>query len=320
MNQVFVPALASSRQDLASSWQLAEPLLHKGYNRGLMLLLRGGLIGLQDTGQAQLENLAYLKQDYADGDIAVMLSNIPLRDIDILHNLPGALVYINKAVDFAKKIPFGARKIVTFHLNSLVDEPEFLSLSPEQWRLKFTAEILPGLKLAAQYAKDKGIELKVETVPVPEFGDSADPELRRLRNPFYLTHFWGFDQVRQSGLGICLDICHNRTIYQTARASSRAGLLFESDALSLQKKTLLDDVASLHSSDIAHLNDGAGMFDRQGGTFKEGVTLGEGDIQELPQIINELNNKKIAFVLEINETDFINRPNTKRSLEYLFKL
>ena len=93
----------------------------------------------------------------------------------------------------------------------------------------------------------------------------------------------------------------------------------------LKNKNLFDDVKKLESSDLIHLNDGAGIYSRnEDGTvasvFYEGVALGHGDIKNLREIVNYLNSNKIPWVLEVNEEgDFNNRPGSKKSIEWLLK-
>ena len=119
-------------------------------------------------------------------------------------------------------------------------------------------------------------------------------------------------------MGICLDICHNRTIYLNVNRGNSRNLLHPDDFQKLKSKSLFDDIINLKSDDLVHLNDGSGFYSgNEKTTFKEGLALGEGDIQELPKIVKYLNENKIPFVLEINETDFNNRPNTKKSIDYL---
>ena len=130
----------------------------------------------------------------------------------------------------------------------------------------------------------------------------------------------GEGSVRAADLGICLDVCHARTVYQAVYSDVR-GLMFEEDIKSTRadRGTLNDE---LFDGDIrlVHLNDGLGRFTPEGGVFKEGVALGQGDIGEMPKIIDHLNNAMIPFVLEINETDFDARPNTRESINYLLRL
>ena len=141
--------------------------------------------------------------------------------------------------------------------------------------------------------------------------------MNELRSPFYLTHILGFNEIRSCGLGICLDLCHNRTIYNGALSGDKENLLHTSDKANLKGKSLSDDIKDFNRTDIVHLNDGTGYYDSEGKVFYEGIALGEGDIKNLPEIINHLNLNKIAFVIEVNEKEFEFRANTRRSIDYL---
>ena len=328
-NQVFVPTVAKFSDDIRRSWCIQEPLVQAGYQPGLMLVILKGLQGVTADAEVQIENLKGMKEEYGDRPVVVMLSNIPLDQMDWLHNTEFAAGHVKAGVDFAKALPIGKRRIVTFHLNSLVKEKDFLAQSAAQWRELFKSRIAPWLKNAAQYAASHNVELEVETVPVPEYGDWLESKdfsylghhVRHLRNPFYLTSSWGFQELRQLGYGICLDLCHTHTIYKTARQANSYGIIFDEDKKVLAAKGLGDDVATLQLSDLVHLNDGRGLFTRDGSVFEEGVALGQGDIDNLAAIIGQLNERGIPFVIEVDEHgDFKNRPGTQASIEYLVKL
>jgi len=109
-----------------------------------------------------------------------------------------------------------------------------------------------------------------------------------------------------------------------AREEDITGLLYESDVKILKTKNLMNDVITLQQGDLVHLSDLFGNYSRQNNNiFSEGVELGKGNIGDevLKKIIKHLNKTKIPFVLEINEeTDWINRPNTKASIEYILRI
>jgi len=325
-NQLFIPTVAEYADDIQTSLEIQQPLVERGYTPGLMLVIKGGRKGitLDATVQKQYANLKQI-QSYL-GTIVTMLSNIPLEEIDFLHNPEYSAEHVKRGVDFSRGLPIGERKLLTFHLNSLVTSDEYSGKNRTAWRNKFHGTIRPVLQEIAEYSKDNGVEIKVETVPVPEFGDIPSADERKyqgvkwneIRNPFYLTGQWGFEQIYDAGLGICLDLCHNRTIYEIVKEGDSDAILHEEDREELLQRELFDDVRSLHETDLAHVNDGDGIYSKQNQTIhREGVALGYGDIGDLREMINHLNNRKISYVLEINETDFKNRLNTKTSIEYL---
>lgn len=307
MNQILIPTVAKFPKDIEKSWALAKSIV--GYHSGLMLLIQNGMQGVfGGDAEVQKQNLQSFAEEYGDNLIVVMLSNIPIWDVDFFHNTDGALAHVKGGVDFAKSLGVGGKKVVTFHLNTLLNPGEFLKTSLNFKKI-FDERIAPVLLEVSEYASKNGVELNVETVPNPEFGDLAvtdereylGTKLRDLRNPYLIS--WdasivSFHKLRELGLGICLDMCHSQML----------GV------------DLLEEVKNLLPTDLVHLNDGSGEFTEEGGCFKEGVTLGEGDISNLSEIIKELNKKNIPMVLEINETDFVNRPNTKTSIEFLLKI
>ncbi len=322
--------MAKFPDDILGSWRIQEPLVAAGYQRGLMLVMVGGIKAVTIDAEIQLKNLEVLKNEYGDAPIVTMLSSNPLEDIDWLEQTETALFHVKAGVDFARRLPIGGRRIITCHLASLVPEEVFLSQTLSHWRRRFDNDVAPALKETADYAKFKGVELKLETVPVPEYGDWAaegkflyhGQDVRNLRNPFYMTHQWGFEQMRNLGWGICLDICHNRTIYQTARKKDGrwAGIIFAEDQPHFSKAEVIRDVQALTFPDIVHFNDGAGEFTHEGGRFKEGVVPGQGDIKNLPMILDFLNRRQIPFVIEVDEAgDFKNRPGTKATIEWILK-
>ncbi len=330
-NTTFVPCVAKFLNDIQRSWDILEPLVTAGYQRGLMLVMRGGMEGVTTHADVQLKNLEeILGNEYGDAPIVTMLSSDPREGNSWLTQTATALKHVKAGVDFASRLPVGKRRIVTCHLGSLVTEDTFLSQNSDQWRAQFQREIAPYLKEASQYAKDAKVELKLETVPVPEYGDlAADGKIRYhgenvcdLRNPFYMHRDWGFQEMHEVGWGICLDICHTRTLSQAARMqeASWAGIIFAEDQPRLCLATVLDDVKALRLTDIVHFNDGAGEFTHEGGRFKEGVVPGQGDIADLPKILRLLNLWKIPFVIEVDEDgDFKNRPGTKATIEWILK-
>ncbi len=327
-NLVFVPTVAEFESDIGGSFEIGSLLQEAGYDFGFMLVIRGGLKGVTgEKRKLQYANLEKIQERYGNKPVVIMLSNLPIGEIDFLHNTEVAIRHVNAGILFAEELPIGSSRTVTFHLNTLVTEEEFIEQTAASWRRYFEKRICPVLGHLASYALLQGIALKVETVPVPEFGDLSSDErqyrgvvLRDLRNPFYLTGNWGFQELRASGVGVCLDLCHSRTIYKMAELSKKEtmGILFPED-LKYLRAGLWRDVRALHSTDLVHLNDGRGLYTRNGGTFEEGVALGEGDITQLPIVVNDLNCLRMPFVLEINENDHNLRPNTKRSIEYLKK-
>ena len=329
-NTMFIPVVPKYLDELQSIMGYKENVSKMGYSVGFMLYLIDGIKGLDQLSKKYYGNLEKFVSVYGNIPIVTMLSNMPFEDIDFLHEPANSIKYVKKGIDFVEILPIGSRRILTFHLNTLSTVDEFYERSRDQWIDIFLRKIVPSLSEISNYASDKNVEVKIETTPVPEFGDIGfdDPRfyrgvrLNQLRNPFYLTSYWGFAELRKIGLGICLDLCHNRTIYMAARSIEASNIIHVEDIKILKKLSLIDDVKCLESSDLVHLNDGLGLFSKKLKTiFQEGIALGRGDIPNLVEIIKEIHKRRIPFVLEVDKDgDYKNRPDTKTSIDYISKI
>ena len=97
--------------------------------------------------------------------------------------------------------------------------------------------------------------------------------------------------------------------------------IFPTDIEKLKYEALSLELDSLQSSDIVHLTDSKELFDPENHVFhQEGLALGDGEIKNMKTLIIAALRKNIRLVFEQHETDFENRPNTKKSMEYLFAL
>jgi len=325
-NQVFIPAVPEFDDDLAVSWQLQQPLIEAGYMPGFMLFIRkvdeGDTPRIMDSKSRdkQYSNLEQYATRYGEADIVTMLPNLPTQQIDWFHNTDFAYEHVCKGIDFARNLPLGGNRLLTFHLNSLVSPQEFLGASRQEWYDIFDERAKPILSAVGQEARRQGVDVLVETVPVPEFGDMPKgDEKRELRNPWYHysgNHIWR--GLVDAGLGACVDLSHSRTIYIAELVNDREQIMFPEDVETIKNRraNLLTDLQD-PATRLIHLNDGAGMYTPEGGTFKEGVALGQGDIGDLPHLISYINSRQIPMVLEINESEYKIRSNTRASIEYL---
>ena len=327
-NQTYLPVAPRFKENIEGILEIQKLLIEGDYSPGLMLVILGGIKGVTEEKELLYRNLSDFKDRLKGYPIITMLSCIPCEELDLLNQQDMAVDHVRKGIIFARELPVGENKLLTFHLGSLVSKEEFISKTQREWRTIFFDRIMPALREVSKYAKDNGVEVKVETIPTPYFGDIPssdertyrDVKLNELRDPFYLTHFLGFDEIRESGLGICLDLCHNRTIYVTAKKGETEGVMYREDVDVFKTRSLMDDVTALESSDLVHLTDGDGIFSEIERTiFREGVTLGKGDIRDLREMINHFDNSRIPYVLEIDEEDYVHRPNTRASIEFLLK-
>jgi hypothetical protein len=336
---VYVPAVATSYGDLKIGYSFLKDFEAKGYTIGLMLLIFGGKASLEgEQKDKQYENFENLTTKFGNIPVIVMVSNRPLEDLDFFHNPGGSIDHIRAAVDFAKGLPGALNRVVTFHLNSLLKPEEWVEAGTndneryEFFIRRFGEVVFPALKEVFDYASLHGIELKIETCPVPEFGDCSDNDvenginLNQLGNPYPLFSGRGFQEIRKCGLGIVLDLCHTHTLYKAAQEKSGRKdfhSMFKGispkDLEILKKGNLENEVSELISGDVVHLNDSRGLFVRGESVHEEGVVLGDGEISELDILIPELFNKNLKIVFELNETDFEKRPNLKKSIDYVLE-
>lgn len=331
MPRLFLPALAYDSMDLSSALALAPLCTARGESASVMLVSRNGTRDFRgDQAARQRLNLEQAAVALGGLNLVVLASN-RIDELDFYHRPEESLENLRATVDFAESLPrTDDRAAVTFHLNTLFTAREWSEAGrePDQ-KLEFFSAIfregiLPVLDTAVAYARSREIGLKVETTPVPEFGDTDNPDLNSLGNPYPLYSRRGVSELRERGLGIVLDLCHTHTLFAAARRISqgRAGFndykgLFPADLDYLQNATVLDEVKSLGPGDLVHLNDSRGLFDAaKGELHEEGVCLGEGEIPDLPRILRELAARNLPAAFEIHESDYRLRPNLRRSIEF----
>ena len=336
MSIIYLPAAAESFDDLKLTFNLLSSF-EKRYETGIMLIIRGGEKGLKGRAkESQFKNFERLTKEAGELPVIVMVSNLPLTDLDFYHLPEKSVRHIKLAVDFASELPGKKGKaIATFHLNTL--------LTPEEWKNagnnaeqrykifqnQFIKRVFPVLKKAADYAGSKRTELKVETTPVPEFGDMVNnSELNQLGNPYPIYSGRGFSEIRRLGIGIALDFSHTFTLYKASAFLEKNNErffeiykgLFPSDIKKIKGKSFRQEIAALQKGDAVHLNDSIGLFDPDRNQFhKEGVALGEGEIEGLPDLLRALAASDVRIVFEINESDHKRRINLKRSIDYFWQ-
>lgn len=334
MPRLFLPALGYDSMDLSGTLALAPLCSPLGEAASVMLVSRNGTRDFQgDQAARQRVNLERAAASLGGLNLVILASN-RIDELDFHHLPEESLKNLRATVDFADSLPStDDRPVVTFHLNTLFTTREWSEAGrePDEKLEYFSAifrhRILPALESAAQYARSRNVALKVETTPVPEFGDTADAELNSLGNPYPLYSQRGVRDLRERGFGIVLDLCHSHTLFVAARRISEGSAtcddykgLFPADLDYLRSATLLDEVRTLEPGDMVHLNDSRGLFNRATGALhEEGVCLGDGEISDLPEIVRELVARNLPAALEIHESDYRFRPNLRRSIEYLLK-
>ncbi len=297
MTQIFLPINAMSLTNIEETIGFFEPLKNRGLKTGLMFLILGGQKALEgESKNIQHQNFQTATIKTGPLPVIVMTSCLPLSDLDFYHKTAESIQHIKKAVDFAKEIPNTEENpMVTFHLNTLL-APEEFDESADYEKI-FDEQILPALRGLSEYAKTKNISLKIETTPIPEFGDLDDPSLNTLINPYPMYSKY-FPKIKSAGIGIVLDICHTAILLKELRLP----------------QTLADEINMLERGDIIHLADNK--------AHQEGIALGDGEIENLPGIIKTVVKKNYKIVFEINDQDYDkgSRPNLEKTINYFLQL
>lgn len=348
--EVYLPAVAEFPEDLRNRYNLLKPVRLKEYKTGLVLVIRPQGLG-KEAIQKQLDNLdIYVKKPEPERPLVIaMHPNMPLTGPNRLNLLTnGAFTQEqieHTVIDLVAKIPDEITptdgRVISFHLNTLISPKEW---KPDQdyWNQQFEG-VLKRVRDISEFSKRQSVNIAVETLPIPEFGDVADKEKKftddghtywsRLGNPWPLL-FWRdeISHIRSAGSRMAIDFCHSFIAMKTL-ARVEIGDVEERNRLMVhdfdikfaQNNNNFSEqvINNTKPGDIWHVNDGhLGEGSRTADTpdFFEGITLFEGDIptKDLKTLVNEGLKKPIKYVIEVNETDFQNSPNTRNSLEKVF--
>lgn len=264
---------------------------------------------------------------------------------------------INFASRIPRELTPPSGQMVRFHLNTLVSPTSWVG-DHFYWSEIFYDRVKPRIYNLSLLAHEKNLKIAVETTPIPEFGDMEknDSTLMEdghtywadLGNPYPLLPWDIKVEPLGADVNLAIDWCHTfvalSTIYDAKRLidSGRDGLqilqrymihyetfglanaLSPLGILEHFSRTVLD---MTKPDDVWDVNDARGLYrtpELHGVQtyFEEGVTLFEGDIPtpHLQHLIREGVKRPIKFVLEINEDDFENSPNTKTSLARVLEL
>lgn len=351
--EIYVPATARLPEDLKIRHDLLEPARIAGYQTGLMLLIKQGDLD-PDNVRRQIDNLGpFANMSRAERPVLFgMHPNKPLdgpNRFNFLDNGARSQDYLEGSIDLVAQLPSEftppSGRALTFHLNTLV-RPENWVSDEDYWARAFE-DVLARVRDSAAYAQRQGVTLAVETTPVTEFGDmprTSDYLLddghtywADLGNPWPLF-FWRdeIQRLRDAGTGIVTDTCHSFIALRTALEVQRlAGEGRGSEALKtymihpsdVEAAPPIDEFANMvidntKPGDVWHVNDASGMRTTEGlqgedRVFEEGIALFEGDIpaDQLQQIVESGLKMPIKLVIEVNEEDYTENPNTKKSLK-----
>ncbi len=334
MAQILLPVLPRFGPDDAQIIQgLMQHIINAGHEAGVMVLTQPGGIPDDTTMEKYHRNLEPVAKNYPDTmPVIVMATNMPPEYVDFLDNTDEAIQNIMHMVDFASGLQFGGQKVISYHIHGFVNAETMRTTTASYWREQVWSEtIAPALTEVAQYAASMRVQPVIEICPVPYWWDlSTDDKVvyrgmsrRDLRSPFYMAgNLWGYPELKETGNGVCPDLCHVRTLYAHARADVVDGIFFKEDVDILKEGSVWQNVDELTPKiDHCQVNDGDGLGNDEGGMFREGVALGQGDIEELPDILRAMRDYRIPMVLEVGEVDFKNptRPNNVKSIEYIIE-
>ncbi len=346
---IFVPTIASFLDDLKARHDLLEPARKQGLQTGLMLVIRPQDLTTEKIG-LQLGNLArFVNLDTADRPAVIaMHPNMPIdgnERLNFLTNVTHSLECVKKGIEFVARIPRelapAEGKVLSFHLNTLVKPNKWVP-NQDHWSKRFE-KVVQQIAVLANFGKSKGVDIAVETTPIPEFGDLRRDEKHLLEDGTYWSDlgnpwpllFWRdeISKLRKAGCKLAIDLCHSYIAYKAVLEVKRLVESGKSQAFSTYM-VHPSDIEAAQSADFAkmvlqntmpgdiwHVNDARGMYQTallQGKdrTFEEGVVPFEGDIpgKPLKELIAKGRELPIKLVIEVNETDFQNSPNTKATL------
>jgi hypothetical protein len=351
---LMLPAVTGFIGDVESRWGMLGGARENGLSTGLMLVQKPESLDSNSVDR-QIQSLKKILENEAQVSLMIHHPNMPVENYNWLINPNEAMESVKQSVELAKRLKgeFDLEEVkVLFHLNSL--------MLPEQWgELKDREEKMwEKLEELVSFTNDVGVKLAVETTPVPEFGDMERNEeskivfkggqevhLADLTNPFPLLPWReNIQRLRDMGFSLAIDFCHTDI---AIRAISEIGDLPEKKQELARQRYLVskEDVkkakeylekgfkevvqAMTEDGDIWQANNDSGLYKEETihgdvAYFQEGVVLAEdeGDIaieQITPLLLAGLQ-MAIDIVLEIDETDFNNSPNTRRSLEWFLSL
>lgn len=353
--EIYLPAVGKSDRDLRNRYELLKSF-HKDIRIGLML----ALFSLQDLDEQVIEhtlrNLELLKSTtkHCDMKIIMMHPNKPLigdRRLNFLDNPDWSKEYVKKSIDFCdliqKEINPNWGELLTFHLNTVI-APALWKNDKHYWDQRFLGVYKHLLQLI-NYANFKKVRLAIETTPIPEFGDVIKSDASHLGdyncywsdlgNPWPLF-FWRdeISQIREVGYSIVIDWSHSYIALSTLKKINKLPdrekifkryMIYEEDlkfADSIKSfSRLIND--NTKDGDIWHVSNAKGMHKYKNifgaeELFYEGVSFDKGEIsdEEINKLLGNGLNKQIKIVIEVNETDFEESPNTRQAVGVINKL
>ena len=360
--EFYLPSVAEFPDDLRRRNDLLDIVREHGYKNGLMLVLRPEDLYDINKQNRQLNNLEpYVKKNESERPrVFGMHPNMPIvgkERLNLFDNPHYSVEYLSRGIDLIAKLPDeltpDSGRTLSFHNNCLVVPKDVPSIDEEEYWSRAFEGVLAHITQLSTYAKEKGVNLNLETTPIPEFGDvenrgkyldDGHTFWSQLGNPWPVL-FWRDEirQVREAGVGMAIDICHSfialRTVQELKKIKDKSlrDKIRQAHMISREDLERVADLSSDEFSDyvlkntkpgdVWHVSDvGLGLVENAKNDqnkiveYEEGVALFEGDmpVKVLQKIIDSGLNQDIKFVLETNESDFIESPNTTRSMKKIF--
>ncbi|MFZ2202614.1 MAG: hypothetical protein WAV56_04460, partial [Microgenomates group bacterium] len=166
--EIYVPALAESLEDLKVSYDLLEPARLKGFQTGLMIVIRPQGLS-RERIQRQIDNLDYFLKKSADERPRVfgMHPNMPLSGperLNFLTNPDWSEEYVRRGIEMVAKLPqeltpFTGRSI-SFHLNTLITSDKWMG-NVNSWTKTFEI-VLGRINNLADFGKGLGVSIAIE--------------------------------------------------------------------------------------------------------------------------------------------------------------
>lgn len=344
----YVPALATDMKDLEKRVDILKPLLEYG-TIALEYITPNPKFLEESEVKIQLENIKKLLKKYEINHVEIhdpfVLHN-PIRPLDetnFLYEPEKATALVLKSIDYATRLPEPISYCkVNIHLNTLV-KPEEWKDSLQYWEGAFDFLIKPKLLDVVEYGKEKGVDVLIETMPIREFGDSHDPELYELLEPYPILPNREIPEIRKLGGKITFDICHCDVTARAIRYCHRLGKMgienphlyygfFKEDLEALPKNFhLFHYLEDLERGDHLHLSGSKGLFIHPNLAKKlglnpsfhiEGIELGKGGMTKnrVSKIIKMAEDKDVGVTLEIADDDPKNPIQTERSVKFIREL
>ena len=369
--QIFVPSVARFPDDLRTRHEILQPARDQGFKTGLMVvLLRPEDLGiadelglddqvLKDRRQKQLDNLdvfGNLPEEERPG-ITVMHPWRPLlgeKRLNFLTNPAWSEDYVADAIDFAAEIPDGLTpeygRYLSFHTNTMVTPDVWDEwMKDPDYLLEAFEDVQRRIGELSFYGKRKSVNIGVETIPIPAFGDWAKNEKSRIPDtPYYfadlveayplLPQHIERHLIRKEGAHITHDFSHTfigmRAVQEVKRLGTLAALnaykIYEADLFFADDVGKFDEVIleGIKDGDMVHANNAKGIyrFPQFHGTkrelpYKDSASLSRGDIprRQLRRLIKGSLQRQVHFVIEVNEPDgkMLEAPNTKEFLDFV---